>query len=378
MTPTAQLTDRVGRLYQGARTVLPSPLRARLESASALLSRAPMPIRLTASRLRRRGRPDQLSVGWILSGDQNRGSTRIQGLLPHAYLRERGVDSVVLAKRQQTFNMRPKEMAWIARAGFDAVVFEGVFGESAEALARALQAAGTRTVYAAGNPVRTTMPEVVDWVVLISESMRGLVGGKPEKTSVIEAMIETPPEVCKDYSRSHTATPVRVVWVGYPENLHLLGPVREALRDPLLASYELVTISRGPGATLEWDRNRVWDQLLQCDIAVLPADESDWYQAKPNTRLTMLKAIGLPIVATPIPAYAATLTHGDGCYFARDAGEWVGCLRALSDPERRREMGLAERDEVLASYGPDAIGGRWLELIERVGRERNPLAPASV
>jgi glycosyltransferase involved in cell wall biosynthesis len=199
----------------------------------------------------------------------------------------------------------------------------------------------------------------------------------PHKSSVIESMIETPSGMCKDYSTLHPEAPVRVVWVGYPENLHLLAPVREALRDPRLADFELVTISRGPEATFQWDLNRVWDQLVDCDIAVLPSAETDSYRAKPNTRMIMLKALGLPIVASALPSHVATLTHGRGCYFAREVDEWANCLDALSDPEHRREMGLAERDQVLARYGMEAIGRRWLELVGRLarGESRRPPAP---
>ena len=82
----------------------------------------------------------------------------------------------------------------------------------------------------------------------------------------------------------------------------------------------------------------------------------------------MMKALGLPMVASPIPSFTATLTDGRGCYFARDVGDWVRALAALADPERRRDMGLAERDEVLARYGPESIGDRWHELLEDLGR----------
>jgi len=323
-----------------------------------------------------------LVVGWLLNGDETSGATRVRGLLPHAYLRTKGVNSVVLAKGQTNrLRMEPSEAARIASAGFDVVVFQGVAGQDAEELACALRASGCRTVYAIGELYTTGMPEVVDRVVIASESLRHSIGA-PEKATVIEGMIETPSGLCKNYLLPSSDARVRVAWVGYPENLHLLAPVREALADARLDDFELVTISRGPQATFQWDINRVWDQLVQCDIAVLPcdiaglpcdltglpSDKADWYWTKPNTRMTMLKALGLPIIASPIPSYVATLTHGHGCYFARDVGEWADCLASLSDSERRREMGLAERDEILGRYGYEGIGRRWLELVERLAR----------
>jgi glycosyltransferase involved in cell wall biosynthesis len=271
---------------------------------------------------------------------------------------------VVLAQWQEKLRMRPKDRARIVGAGLDVVVFQRASGAEAEELAHALRAVGTRTVYATGELDTTRMPEVVDRVVVASEGLVDRTGGPSDKVSVIESPVETPPSMCKEYSRPPSGASIRVVWVGNPENLHLLGPVREALRSSALAEFELITISRGPGVTFQWNRNRVWKQLLQCDVAVLPSNDSDWYRSKPNTRMTMLKALGLPIVASPLPSHLATLTHGRGCYFAKDVDEWVDSLRSLSDFERRRDMGLAERDEILAKYGLESIGGRWLELFD--------------
>jgi glycosyltransferase involved in cell wall biosynthesis len=108
----------------------------------------------------------------------------------------------------------------------------------------------------------------------------------------------------------------------------------------------------------------VWRQLLDCDIGVLPSAATDWYQAKANTRMTMFKDLGIPVVASPIQSYVDTLTHGRSCYFARTVTDWAECLLALADPEQRRAMGFADRVRILAAYGFDTIGERWLALFE--------------
>jgi glycosyltransferase involved in cell wall biosynthesis len=362
------MVSKASRLYLRLRRLLPRPLRAGVSWAIAWLIGRRMAFRLALAQRRRRSAPDRLFVGWLLAADRDSGSTRVRGLLPHAYLRKRCVESVVLAGWQERLRMRPKDAARIVRAGFDVVVFQQSSGAEAQELARALHAAGTRTVYATGQLDGTGMPEMVDRVVVASHDLAGRAGVPDHKLSVVESPIETPPGVCKQYSCPPSNGAVRVGWVGYPENLHLLGPVREALASPELEGFELITISRGPGVTFQWDRNRVWEQLLQCDIAVLPSSGSDWYASKPNTRMTMLKALGLPIVASPIPSYLATLDHGRGCYFAEDVEGWVDALHLLEDFEHRREMGLSQRDEVLAKYGLGAVGGRWLELFEGMTR----------
>ena len=198
------------------------------------------------------------------------------------------MNSVVLYKPRTPRSLdelRPQDVNRISRARFDVVIFEGVIGSGAETLAWALQAVGTKTVYTTGDLVRSRMPEVVDWIVVASSGLAKVAPGSSDKTSVIEAAIDTPPGLVKDYSRPPARDDVRVVWVGYRENLHLLGPVTKAMADPRLSRFRLITISRGPGVTFQWDLKRVWQQLLDCDIAVLPSSPADWYQAKPNTRM---------------------------------------------------------------------------------------------
>ena len=365
------------RIYRGLWRALPPSAQFPLDGVEAALRGKADLIRhldLTAGLLRRRRHKEALFVGWVLAGDERSGAARVRALLPHAFLRTQGVNSVIVRKPRKEFapfRPRREDVARIVRAGFDVVVFQGVDGPDAEALARALSAAGTRTVYAIGDLTRTGIAEAVDLVVVASEALRAAAPGRPEAIEVIESAIDAPPGLVKDYARPPDRADIRVAWVGYPENLHLLEPVREALRHPRLARFQLVTISRGPGVTYQWDRKRVHQQLLACDIAVLPSAPTDWYAAKPNTRATMLKALGLPIVASPIASYLETLEHGKSGYFARDVEEWIRYLEALADFEHRRDIGLADRERILARYGADAIGRRWLDLLERLAPRRD-------
>lgn len=311
--------------------------------------------------------PQRLFVGWLLYGDENDGASRVRSLIPHIYLRRLGVNSIILRKPRIPwipFEPSDQSMQQIINAGLDVLVFQGVTGPKAEALARALRAVSTKTVFVTGDLVKSGMPAIVDWVVAGSQRLQDVARPFPEKTSVIEAALEVPEGLVKGYSQPRRGEGIRVVWVGYPENLHLLEPVKEALKDPRLGNYRLVTISKGPEATLQWDRKRVWSQLLDCDIAVLPSAPADWYQAKPNTRMVMLKALGLPMIASPIDSYRGTLTHGRSCYFAKNIQEWAGYLAELGNFERRHEIGLADRDQVLSLYSPEAISARWLGLFE--------------
>lgn len=359
-------------VYRGIWRRVPVGIQQTLDGIRAGACNDPTVIRhlaLTTALARRRSRPDELSVGWILGGDADDGFTRVCALLPHAQLRRLGTNSVILRQGRPwraPLRLRPTDIERIAQAGLDVVVFHGVDGPAAAELVAALRQAGTRTIYAAGDLVMSRLVDQVDHVVVASDGLRAVAPDRDAVTEVIEPALDAPPGLVKDYARQPTRDEIRVVWVGYAENLHLLAPVREALCSPRLARYRLVTISSGPGVTHQWSRKRVHRQLLDCDIAVLPSAPVDWYVAKPNTRMTMLKALGLPIVASPNPAFTATLTEGRSCYFARDTDEWIDALEDLGDFERRAAVGLSDRDRIVAAYGSPAVARRWRACFERL------------
>jgi len=369
-----------GRLFRATRDVVPRPARFTMDGVVASLTGNPTFIRhldLSAGLRRRQRNPRDLFIGWLLSGGWSDGAARVHGLYAHGHFRRIGVNSVLLRASRyssSTLTLRQPDIERIVAAQFDVVVFQNLSGVATRRVAQALREAGTRTVYVTGDLVGADMAGAVDWIVGGSEGLRSIAGSRRDRSSVIESVLDCPPDMVKDYSRPQPDDRIRVAWVGYPENLHLLAPVRAALADPRLSRFDLVTISRGPGVTHQWHRSRVWSQLLACDIAVLPSADTDWYRVKPNTRMTMFKSLGIPIVASPLASYVATLTHGRGCYFARTPEEWADALLALADPEHRREMGFAERDRILATYGIEAHGRKWLNLFYRLTgrREHEP------
>jgi glycosyltransferase involved in cell wall biosynthesis len=298
----------------------------------------------------------------------------VHALLPHAYLRSIGVNSIILRKPHDGHYgplwFRSDDLERLVDAHLDIVVFEGLSDTGAVTVAQRIRAGGAKTVYVAGDVLAPDMAEAVDWVVSGSQGLAAVAKAHARKVSVIESVIDAPAGMMKDYDRVPAHGKIRVVWVGYPANLALLDPVVGALKDPRLSHFELITISRGPLATHQWNRRTVFRQLLACDIAVLPAGKTDRSRTKPNTRMTMLKSLGLPMVASPIDSYTSTLTPGRSCYFAETTEEWVEALLALADPVRRRDIGLADRAAVIARYGPEAIGQRWLDLFRKLAPGR--------
>jgi glycosyltransferase involved in cell wall biosynthesis len=99
--------------------------------------------------------------------------------------------------------------------------------------------------------------------------------------------------------------------------------------------------------------------MMQADIGILPVQTdpelgatTNWH-VKSENRLTMKMAMGLPVIATPIPAYIPVVEQARNAYFANSRGEWMDALSELRDPALRRQIGLAARQSVLARYSAE-------------------------
>ena len=102
MTPSALAS----RLYRGLWRALPPLAQFPLDGVEAAVRGRADLIRhfdLTAGLLRRRRRPEALFVGGVLAGDESSGATRVRALLPHAFLRTHGVNSVIVRKPRKEF-----------------------------------------------------------------------------------------------------------------------------------------------------------------------------------------------------------------------------------------------------------------------------------
>ena len=107
---------------------------------------------------------------------------------------------------------------------------------------------------------------------------------------------------------------------------------------------------------LTWDADHVYTVLQQSDIGIIPIETEvergalEGWQVKSENRLTLKMAVGLPVVATPIPAYEPVVQQGVYAFLARSRSDSIACLSALRDPALRRSMGIQARQTALTQY----------------------------
>ena len=116
-----------------------------------------------------------------------------------------------------------------------------------------------------------------------------------------------------------------------------------------------------------WHPQTVYRVLSEADIGIIPIDRDapvlegalpPAWSVKSENRLTLKMAVGLPVVATPIPAYKPVVRHGENAFFADTRDDWLSVLQELRCPELRRRVGDAARQSVLARFSLDRQAAR--------------------
>jgi hypothetical protein len=350
-------------------------------------------------------------------------STRITVLNMLPYLRDAGFDPHIVFEPQSPTEV--PDVSGLAQRlvgnGFRAVFFQKVHGASVEALARELRGAGIKTVYGVCDLVNPAMVEATDATIAVTEYLRSLYPVElQQKIRVIHDGIENPLAQKQSWTdhagsprqrlhavlvTSATLTDLPVLgtppdWLDvcivgrYPPASARLERLREArwklLEQPAGSrmAYAAFLLNRRI-RRVQWDPMGVYEELQRADIGIIPVDTSSpsdagsevpSWKVKSENRLTMKMAIGLPVIATPIPAYEPVLQHGSNGFFAHSRADWQRCLQALRDPALRREIGDRARRSVLPRYSMERQGAEFAGVLHELLSDQPlhvPQPPAS-
>lgn len=280
----------------------------------------------------------------------------------------------------------------IKNQSFDFIYFQKVHGPSVESVARLLSALGIITIYGVCDIIDPGMVAVTNATIVVTEYLRTLYPTEMQhKIHVVHDGIESP-DIYKSFSNILpcdigsrlravlvTSTDLECVpvigfppkWLDldivgrYPPNNNYRHRFREARwkffgSNGMRAKIEYLRFLLDPRIRRQaWDPVDVYQYMKMADIGIIPIDATPLHElggpvpswkVKSENRLTMMMSMGLPVVATPIPAYEAVIQHGINGFLARTRAEFLECLEALRDPALRRMVGSKARDSVLMRY----------------------------
>lgn len=281
-------------------------------------------------------------VAWLFPGkaDPSNGSQRIRRINLHMCLN----DSKIL----EHYLQKPYYELINELEDRNVVIFQH-FCLPDLRLIQYLKSQGKRTIMddceaISGYPYQTECMQAVDAVTCCSETLAQIRASQGVQRVAIIPDAWEPTQGEPDYSR----TKLKAGFFGMGGNSFM---VTSWLRSTIeAAGYELVVCTEWDDATVKWHPDTWASEMYACDVILCP-QRVDVQPAKSNVKITQAMSMGLPVIASPLPAYTKIISHGENGYIASTPEEWGQALAALSDPETRRRVGLAGR----ASIGPYSI-----------------------
>lgn len=308
-------------------------------------------------------------IGWFISGDHKIASSRLQGFLIHEYLLSHGINSKIIGsdfnRLYEGYSMNTLRIAQKAlHNNFNVIIFERPNWMMYK-LSLWCRLCGIRTIAIRCDVIPGEYDRYFDSTIIPTRVLGEML--KIERAHVIEDMVEVPPQIFKsDYRKANGLT--RVVWVGHGSYRSFITKFIKTLStlDGIAGKFEFVTISNGDWPTFKWSLDTVYSHILNCDIAIIPMPTDGQFQAKSANRLSMMMALGMPVVASPITAYEAIAEDGCNCMLASSVEDFRDALLALENDVLRIRMGQRARKYAWQYFSPEIIGSKWIETIKIV------------
>lgn len=322
-------------------------------------------------------------------------STRIACLNLFPHLQAAGFEPTILFQPESPTE-EPDVGSLVANAvdtRTDVVVFQKIHGWSVMRAVQRLREAGIRTVYCVCDLVDDEMADATDATIVVTQFLKSLYRSDLQhKIHVVHDGIERPdvqraldgtqhPGADRGALRATLVTShdlYRIPVFDLPPAgwvVEIIGrfPAESSRRHRMRAAIWSLAKIHEPAAKLAtvrsmlhprirhtaWHPDTVYEHLRRSDVGIIPVDSSERsgpgapvpaWQVKSENRLTLMMSIGLPVVATPIPAYEAVIDHGINGFFARSPGDWQACLRSLRDPALRASVGARARASVVETF----------------------------
>jgi len=309
-------------------------------------------------------------VYWLLRGDYNVASSRLQGYLIHSelnkYYHDKFVSEIILAPPFWLDTMpwtdeMYDEFAEITKGQI--VVFQKMFGEKFIYLAQKIRDNNGIVIFVNCDlDEDNKVPFFCNTLVVPSTNLANWYKSRGLKDVRI---IDDPIENLWDNPRCHgeNSNFLNIGWVGHKNNWQSLEDLKIVLGESEFSDIKLITVSNHKEADVKWSLENVNKTLHRFDIAVIPIKKSQEVDIKSSNRLTLFMGAGIPVIAGNLNSYEEIIRQGINGYIFTSREELRQQLRALRNPILRLRIGKAGFITVKESHSIKNITAKWIDLI---------------
>lgn len=318
----------------------------------------------------------KVRIYWAPRGPITLASARLQCYNIDLFLRNRGWDSTILYKPAHRISDFPISSECIRQSALfqpgDIVVFQKLHGPRTIAAMHALRQRDVDTVFVDCDfPAKTAVAGAATRIVCTSRHLANLY------TMYGLRNVEIMPEAYEASSpprKQMRKGPLQCVWFG---SMDALKAAEVEWIDNLIyrkfKSYRLVTVSDSHTSTHVWELPHSWETIARCDISVVPSSDCEASRNKSPNRPIQAMALGLPVIAFPVPSYLGVIEHDRNGYLCRGEEEWTAALTMLGAATNRNRIATSGYRFAKRYFSPSAVADSWCSMFERMSQlERLP------
>lgn len=161
-------------------------------------------------------------------------------------------------------------------------------------------------------------------------------------------------------------------WIGHQDNWSQVKIIQKWLQQKKWP-VPLITISSHPEATVQWQIDTWHKALNQATVGVLPVPYSPWNWCKSENRAATMLALGLPVIASPVPSYKRLSKDIPALKIARNGSEFIETLKYLKNAEIRERLIQGVPEHIQNRFGLHVVTEQWLDAFRKI--KRLPVRP---
>jgi glycosyltransferase involved in cell wall biosynthesis len=303
-----------------------------------------------------------ISLGWPLSFVMEEDpSQRIRRLNISEELRRLGVHSVIASGYNSVDDIKALAERW--SKDFDIMIFSS-FTQRDVLLARECSQKGLIILVdinedIMGYPQVREMLGVANGVVVCSTALVDKLKGLAKRVMVIEDAVEAPEEEY-DYNLPEREGKPVALFMGMGGNSFL---VTDYLKDVIEeAGYQLEVCTEWDNATVPWHLDTWRKTMNNCHVVLCP-QRVEVQPAKSNIKAAQAMSFGIPVIASPLPAYKEFISNGENGFLCETKAEWKEALIKLKDKKLRELIGKKGR-ETAEGFSLRNMTNKWVTAVE--------------
>ena len=166
-----------------------------------------------------------------------------------------------------------------------------------------------------------------------------------------------------------------IVWIGSPSTIHYLYSLKDVfiklannhdfkLRviGDLNFNIESVSIEN-----IKWSEDTEINEILNCDIGIMPLNNSQWELGKCGYKLIQYMGCGLPVVASKVGANLDIINQNIDGFLVSSDNEWLSMLsKLISNPKLRDELGKNGKDKIRIFFNLQTTSKVYIDSLKEL------------